>query len=130
MADSPADTAKRLLLVDDDAELLRSVSASLSRALDCAIDGFTDGSKAVERANDVSYACALLDMDMPGLNGLQLARALRVAQPTLPILFLTGSAQSFPVAEIDAIGVNGVLAKPVKASVLADRVRAVLDPSP
>lgn len=126
MAAGSGEVVQRLLLVDDDEELLASVSTALSRALGIPIDEFTDGAAAVERATTVQYACAVLDMDMPALHGLDVARGLRAQQPGLPILFLTGSSQAFTAAEIAAVGAQGVLAKPVKPAVLAERIEALL----
>lgn len=117
---------QRLLLVDDDANVLRDVAASLSRSLDVIIEPFVDATQALHRARQTAFAAAVLDMDMPGLNGLQLARALRQVAADLPIFFLSGSMHEFPRGEIDAVGPAGVMTKPVKTSDLVARLSVVL----
>lgn len=122
MAQEPAEASRRLLLVDDDEALLCHMSAAMERLLTCPIDQFSDGNRAIASAKVVSYAAAVLDMDMPMLDGITLARALREIDGELPIFFLTGSRDTSP-AELEAIGSVEVIAKPVKPAVLAEKLR-------
>lgn len=125
MAEEPAQATRRLLLVDDDEPLLRHMSVALARLVDVPIDTFDDGNRAIASAKAVSYAVAVLDMDMPTLDGITLARALREIDGELPIFFVTGSRDTSP-AELDAIGPVEVIAKPVKPAVLAEKLRPFL----
>jgi CheY-like chemotaxis protein len=65
------------------------------------------------------------DFQMPGRNGVELARALRARRPDLPLLLITGFAQNMPALE------NGEdlprLAKPFRQAEIADRVAALLE---
>lgn len=122
MAHKPAE-APRLLLVDDDEALLRHMSEALGRLLTCPIDQFEDGNRAIASAKVVSYSAAVLDVDMPAIDGITLARALREIDGELPIFFVTGSSRDVSAAELEAVGPLEVIAKPVKATVLAEKLR-------
>ena len=123
MAQEPTEPARRLLIVDDDEALLRHMSVALGRLLTCPIDQFNDGNRAVDSAKTIAYAAAVLDMDMPALDGIALARALREIDGELPIFFVTGSSREVSPAERDSIAPIEVIAKPVKPTVLAEKLR-------
>ena len=126
MAQISAEAANRLLLVDDDEALLRHMSVSLSRVLSCDIDPFTDGNEAIAAAKTVRYVAAVLDLDMPAIDGISLARALRQLDPDLAVFFLTGSARDVSPAELEDLSPVEVIAKPIKPAVLADKLRPLL----
>ena len=118
---------RRLLLVDDDAQLLEHVTEVLGRIEDSEVESFERGAEAVQRAAEVQFALAVLDMDMPELNGVEVARALRDLQPAIAIVFLTGSSHELTEAEVQDVGPRAVMRKPVSAAVLLETVRSILD---
>ena len=120
------EASRRLLLVDDDEALLRHMSVALGRLIATPIDTFTDGNRAIASAKAVSYAAAVLDMDMPALDGLSLARALREIDRELPIFFVTGSSRDASATKLDALAPIEVIAKPVRPAILAEKLRPFL----
>src|SRR5215216_6873608 len=120
-------TAARILVVDDE----RALRDSLRRAL--ALEGYevelaADGDDALRRlaAHDVAPDAILLDVLMPGLDGLEVARRLREAGDTTPILMLTARAEiDDRVAGLDA-GADDYVVKPFALDELFARVRALL----
>ena len=115
---------KRILVVDDDARL----AASLRRAL--AYEGYTvevaaDGPDALVAARDRPPDLVVLDVMMPGLDGVEVCRRLREGSD-LPILMLTArDAISDRVAGLDA-GADDYVVKPFAYDELLARVRALL----
>jgi two-component system response regulator MprA len=117
----------RILVVDDE----RALRESLRRAL--ALEGYevelaTDGEDALHRltAGAVAPDAILLDVLMPGLDGLEVARRLREAGDTTPILMLTARAEvDDRVAGLDA-GADDYVVKPFALDELFARVRALL----
>ena len=89
----------------------------------------TDGVQAVEAANahDGPIDLLLSDVVMPRMNGAELARHLRAADPSLKIMFASGYFDDAAVRE--AVSTHGAafIAKPFKMHDLAHRVRRVLD---
>lgn len=104
----------RIMVVDDDPE----VRAFLLDALDAlghAAEGYADGAKALERLDEADPDLLLVDFAMPGMNGAELANAVRARRPRQSIAFVTGFADS---DQIDAIGAPA-LRKPFGIDALA-----------
>ena len=81
----------RVLCVDDE-RLLMEDTVNLCQGLDLIDEavGFTRPADALEYLEREWADLALLDIDMPGMNGIELAAAIREKQPEIPIIFLTG----------------------------------------
>ena len=118
--------AMKILVVDDE----RAVRESLRRALE--LEGYEvelagDGEEALERLTDVSLADAvILDVLMPGIDGLEVCRRLRAEGNEVPVLMLTARAEvDSRVAGLDA-GADDYLPKPFALAELLARLRALL----
>lgn len=118
--DSPA----RLLLVDDDQELCTLMREFLeSRGLVC--DAIHTGPRGLAAALDGAYDLLLLDAMLPGLDGFELLRQLRL-RSDLPVIMLTArTAPADRVAGLDA-GADDYIPKPFGPDELLARIRAVL----
>ncbi|MDQ3695049.1 MAG: response regulator transcription factor [Chloroflexota bacterium] len=119
------DPAARILVVDDDAE----IRASLRRGLGTA--GFAvllaeDGAAALRRVRDDPPDLVVLDIMMPGLDGLDVVRRLRAGDEALPVVMLTArDAVPDRVAGLEA-GADDYLVKPFALSELVARIRVRL----
>jgi two-component system cell cycle sensor histidine kinase/response regulator CckA len=82
-------TAKRILVVDDEEPVRRFVARVLQQA-GYEIVMAADGPDALSQADGRSFDLVVTDVMMPGMNGDELARRLRLAQPALKVLYLTG----------------------------------------
>jgi two-component system response regulator MprA len=116
---------ERVLVADDD----RAIRESLVRAL--ALEGFSveaasDGLDALAAARERTPDVLLLDLMMPGLDGLSVCRALRGERNRVPILMLTARTEtSERVAGLEA-GADDYLPKPFELDELLARLRALL----
>jgi len=115
-----------ILVVDDE----RAVRESLRRALDLegyAVELASDGEEALQRlALRPSPDAVILDILMPGVDGLEVCRRLRVDGNQVPILMLTARAEvDSRVAGLDA-GADDYLPKPFARAELLARLRALL----
>ena len=115
----------RILFAEDDNTLSRGVTALLEHD-GYIVDAVADGQDAVAYAQREHYDCIILDVMMPGLDGLSVVRMLRQVQNNTPVLFLSarGSLQD-RVNGLDA-GADDYLPKPFAGSELRARVRALL----
>jgi two-component system, OmpR family, response regulator MprA len=115
----------RILVVDDEP----AVRQALQRALGLEgyeIDLAADGSAALERLRASSPDAVVLDVLMPGIDGLEVCRRLRAARDRTPVLMLTArESVSDRVAGLDA-GADDYLVKPFALEELLARLRALL----
>jgi NarL family two-component system response regulator LiaR len=102
----------RILIVDD-SELVRQGLRTVLRAnpgweiCDEASDGFT----AVEKFRDLHPHVVILDFQMPGLNGLEIARRMLKIAPSVPIVMLTQHASAILEEHAQEVGIRSVVSK-------------------
>ena len=116
-----------ILLLDDD-EAVRDITASMLRELGYLVLAVGSGGAALDllERND-SVDLALLDYAMPGMNGVEVAKQIHSRFPSLPILFITGYADKSALGEI---GDARIIKKPFVTDELANKVRAALQIGP
>ncbi len=119
----------RLLVVDDEVRLAESIARAL-RAERFDVDVVHDGNDALWRAQEVDYDAIVLDIMLPGKNGYQVCRDLRIAGNSTPILMLTAKDGEYDEAEALDTGADDYLRKPFSLVVLLARLRALLRRGP
>ncbi len=100
-----------LLLLDDEVNLCRSLGRALHRD-DTAVDTFTDPVQAIEALGRNSYALALVDLMMPGMNGLDVLREIRRLSPNTVVVIMTAYATIQTAVEAMRFGAFDYLQKP------------------
>lgn len=118
----------RVLLVDDDADILVVGTASLRKVGGFDVVPAASGAEAVRIAADVTVDVVLLDMMMPGLDGMGTLTQL-LALPSMrsvPILFMTAKVQQSEVDKYIRAGAAGVIHKPFDPLELPGRVAAAV----
>ncbi len=118
---------QRLLLVDDDRSNSAAVAAILA-PLGYAIDVAIDGDSALELAGENTYDLAIVDYQMPGMDGVELFRQLHKRYPRTRGIMLTSYTTIDKVFPAIDNGIERVLAKPVDAKVLIPLVRELTGP--
>ncbi|GAA5135803.1 response regulator transcription factor [Alloalcanivorax gelatiniphagus] len=115
----------RLLLVEDNVDLADQLMPML-RDSGYAVDWLADGRDAAVRAHDEPFDLAVLDLGLPGLDGLQVLRRWREEGLTLPVLILT--ARDSWAERVDGLraGADDYLTKPFHPEELLLRIQAVL----
>ena len=115
----------RLLLAEDDPKLLKSLK-HIFETNKFSVDVVNNGEDALHYALSDEYDGLVLDIMMPGLDGIEVLKRLRKENVTTPALFLTARTEvSQRVEGLDA-GADDYLPKPFSTSELLARVRAML----
>jgi DNA-binding NarL/FixJ family response regulator len=115
----------RVLVVDDHVVIRQGIRAMLEEAGDIAVVGEAgDGAEAVAQANALRPDVALMDLQMPGVDGLEGLRRLRLEQPELPVVILTTFQTDTAVREALGAGARGYLLKDTEPANLIAAVRA------
>ena len=115
----------RLLIAEDDPKLLKSL-VHIFQANHYAVDGVSDGSMAFDYASSGEYDGLVLDIMMPGMDGVTLLKTLRKSGITTPALFLTAKTETYQKIEGLDAGADDYLPKPFSTGELLARVRAML----
>lgn len=115
----------RVLVVEDEVRLAELLRAGL-KAEGFAVDVSGDGIDAVWRATEVAYDIIVLDIMLPGKNGIEVCRELRRTGVTTPILMLTARTGDNEHAEVLNIGADDFLPKPFSFVVLIAHLRALI----
>ena len=118
-------TEGALLLVEDDTSIRRGLKATLS-ALRFEIGEASTGEEALTRLRMVDYDLILMDLNMPGMGGVETCRRVRREFPQISILAVTvRDSEEDKVEALDA-GADDYITKPFQIRELTARIRAVL----
>ena len=117
--------AMRLLVVDDEEDFLRSIVMRIElRGIE--VHGVTSGTEALEylEANPDAVDVVLLDIKMPGMDGIETLRRIREAHPKVEIIVVTGHASQEFARLGRELGAFDHLVKPVRLETILERITA------
>ena len=114
----------KILIVDDDPDLLAVTGFALQQAGFLVVKA-SDGVAALDAFNREQPDLAVLDINMPKMNGFELAQKLR-ERSQIPLLMLTVRSEEEDVVRALAIGADDYLSKPFSPRILLARVKALL----
>jgi DNA-binding NarL/FixJ family response regulator len=121
-----ADATINVAIVEDDAEVRRSLINIINRetGMSCA-GAFGTGQEALEQIPRLRPQTVLMDINLPGMSGIECVRKLAEAVPGLPIVMLTVYHDTKAIFDSLAAGAVGYLLKPVRADELVRAIRDV-----
>ncbi len=125
----PAERAPRILVVDDH-PTNREVARLILAAYGCEVSEADDGATAVAAAGADAFDAILMDVRMPGMDGLDATRAIRASggpSADAPILAVTADVMREDVERCRASGMNGHVPKPINPARLMTALTTVLD---
>ena len=115
---------RKVLVVEDNPDIAKLVSLHL-KDLDCEVALAADGLRGLEQARARRYDLIILDLMLPGLDGLELCRRLRGETDYTPILMLTAKSSEVDRVVGLEIGADDYLTKPFSIGELIARVKAI-----
>jgi DNA-binding NtrC family response regulator len=111
----------KVLLVDDEEEFCNMLSERLeTRGL--KVNAVLSGEEAVNRVEKQNFDAIILDLAMPGIDGLETLRRIKEKRPDLEILMLTGHGTVKSSIEAMKLGAEDFLEKPVDMNVLLEKI--------
>ncbi|MFZ5997399.1 MAG: response regulator [Nitrospirota bacterium] len=118
---------KRILVVDDEKDIVELVSYNLKKE-GFAVEAAYDGETALKKIKEGGYDLVVLDLMLPGMQGLELCRTIRDNPVTLhiPIVMLTAKGEEVDKVIGLEMGADDYIAKPFSPRELVARIRAVL----
>ena len=119
---------KKILIVDDEKEMVNMIRRALAPVKDIVIDAVYDGLAAVKKFEEFKPDLILLDMRMPGLDGHGVCTAIRKdpAGQQVRIIMISGAMDMDAVERVAQAGANDFLAKPFRNEFLRLKVERIL----
>ena len=113
----------KVLLVDDEEVFVQAVAQRL-KMRDLRSDTVLDGEEALSYVEDQEPDVMVLDLKMPGINGMEVLRQVRKAYPNIQVIILTGHGTEKDKEEAKRLGACDFLEKPVNLDVLVKKMKA------
>nr|WP_321466596.1 response regulator [uncultured Desulfobulbus sp.] len=111
----------KVLLVDDEQDFLETLSSRLEmRGL--KVSAVTSGEQAIVEASEQDYDAIVVDLAMPGIDGLETLKRIKADNPNAEIIMLTGQASVQSGVEAMKLGAGDFLQKPVELSELLSKI--------
>ncbi len=117
--------AKTILVVDDDALMRRSLAVSLGQT-GYIVETAANGENAVQSVRRKAPDLVLLDVGLPGMDGMETLRALRRDDPNLAVIFVTGRRRELDEIVGLEMGADDYITKPFDMDVLLAHIKAVM----
>jgi DNA-binding NtrC family response regulator len=116
----------KVLLVDDEVDFLETLAERL-KARGLKVSTATSGEDAVNSADEEGYDLIILDLSMPGIDGLETLKRIKTRQPDAEIIILTGQSSIRTSIEAMKLGAEDFLQKPVNISELMEKISEAKD---
>ena len=113
---------EKVLLVDDEKEFVAALSERLELR-DMRVDSAGDGKTALEKASAKKYDIIILDLAMPGMDGIETLRELKKGNPDLHVILLTGRGSLQKSVEAMKLGAMDFLEKPADINLLMEKIK-------
>jgi DNA-binding response OmpR family regulator len=113
----------KVLLVDDEEEFVKALAERL-KMRDLRSDTVLDGEEALSFVEDQEPDVMVLDLKMPGIDGMEVLRQVRRAYPKIQVIILTGHGTEKDEEEAKRLGAFEYLEKPVNLDVLVKKMKA------
>ncbi len=117
-------SAGRILVIDDDPQIRRAMRTTLT-SRDYEVNDARTGEEGFERLRSAPYDLVLLDINMPGIGGLETCRMIRAGSEVAIIMLTVSNAEKDKVDALDA-GADDYITKPFSMPELLARIRATL----
>ena len=126
---NPGDAAPLLAIVDDDISM-RNSARRLIRLLGFRAEAFASAQDFLDSGSAGKAACLILDLRLPGMDGLQLQRLLALSGYQIPIVFISGHANADEQRQAMQAGAADFLCKPVSQEALVSAIQRCCGDAP
>jgi len=117
-----------LIIVDDDALIRKSLKISLNREADLEVVGeAADGEEAIKICEEVKPDIALMDIRMPGVDGISATRVIKDRYPEMKVMILTTFDDKMNIQQALSVGADGYLIKTDQVADIAGKLRILMN---
>jgi two-component system, NtrC family, response regulator AtoC len=122
--------ARRVLIADDEEPVRELLAAFFDKTYadrGYVVETVADGAAAIDAVRRAAFALILLDIEMPGIDGVTAFREIRRLQPRVPVIMVTGNDSRRLASELTALGVFSYMPKPIRLTYLEHIVGSLFD---
>lgn len=113
--------AEKVLLIDDETEFLENLSARMNlRGMN--VTTAQDGTAALDAMGKESFDAVVLDLQMPGMDGIEVLKRIKAERPNMQIILLTGHASLEKGVEAMRLGAMDFMEKPADINSLTEKI--------
>ena len=123
----PKSTTSRRILIADDEEQIVSTLGELSRRLGLEVGSAYDGNMALQEYQNIKPDIVVLDICMPGMNGLAVLAKIRAIDPDCPVILISGYQHYKHIMDSRKIVPDGFIMKPFRIKTIAQQILGLLD---
>jgi DNA-binding response OmpR family regulator len=116
--------SEKVLIIDDEKDFL-DIIAERIRARGIDVSTLTSVEDALDRVAEESFDVVIMDFMMPGMNGFQMLKAIKVKKPEVQIILLSGNVPDEKRIEAKALGALDVIEKPPDLKELIAKIKSV-----
>lgn len=122
--------AIKVLVVEDSPTMRQLIAFALKPLKDCQIVEATDGLDGLKKLNQHTFSIALVDINMPLMDGLKLVRIMKEDPKNrqVPVIIISTEGGEAVKEKALALGVNAYITKPIKAAIVLQTVRSLVAP--
>lgn len=117
---------KKVLVVDDEAVIREGMKRILEGA-GYAVETFASGYSAIERMQDHEFDLVITDLKMPGMNGIEVLKSIKILQPEVPVILVTGYAAVDNAIESMKSGAADYIPKPFTPDEILSKSRKAIE---
>jgi len=114
--------AEKVLLIDDEAEFLENLSERM-RVRGMEVSTAQTSDSAVNAVEEEEYDAIVLDLQMPGMNGIEMLKAIKARRPDMQVILLTGQATLEAGIEAMKLGAMDFMEKPADIDSLTEKIK-------
>ncbi len=116
---------RQVLVVDDEAVIREGMRRILESDGYC-VETSASGKTALEKMQERDFDVVITDLKMPGMDGIEVLKAIKILQPDVPVLMITGYATVDTAVEAMKYGAFDYIAKPFTLEQISEKVRKAM----
>lgn len=114
--------ADKILLIDDEVDFVETLAERM-RSRDMDVSTSTSAIEALEKIDKESFDAIVLDLQMPGMDGLEALKKIKAKNPKLQVILLTGQATVEKSIQAMKLGALDLLEKPADIEMLTEKIK-------
>jgi CheY-like chemotaxis protein len=117
-------SGRRVLVVDDD-PTIRLLLSKFLEMQNCEVETAAGGEEALDLLNAGHFDVIMVDLQMPGMTGIEFAEVVRQQHPDMPIALITGVAHTLGEADLEQAGISKLFTKPFDLDDIATWIQSL-----